>query len=134
MPLLPPEFLYGLYLRYVRSLDAGRGTFFAARTEDGRVVGLSSALLDDQGVCRVDGFAHHNFSPAWYTLLEAACTWASAQGVSALGAVVSIEDEEKQSLFESIGFVPDGTHEAFDLEGRAVAACKMIGDPVLFHP
>ena len=124
----------GLYPRYVRGLDAGRGAFFVARTEDGRVVGLSSALLDGQGVCKVDGFVHHKFSPAWPMLLEAACEWGNTQGTSTLRTVVSIEDEEKQALFESIGFVPDGACRPFDLEGWMVAACTMIREPVLFHP
>jgi GNAT superfamily N-acetyltransferase len=106
----------GLYPRYVRGLNQGQGAFFAARTEDGRVVGLSTALPDGAGECQVDGFVHHNFSPAWHGLIEAACTWASAQGISALRAVIAVDDGEKQALFESLGFVYEGPGADFNVD------------------
>ena len=97
----------GLYPRYVRGLQAGGGTFFAGRTADGRVVGLSTALPDGAGGCQVDGFVHHNFSAAWHDLMTAACEWARVQGASTLHALLAPEDEEKQALFASMEFVHD---------------------------
>ena len=115
----------GLYPRYVRGVAEKQGAFFSAQTEDGRVVGLSTALLDDAGGCQVDGFLHHNFSPAWHDLLVAACEWATARETLALRATISVEDEEKQALFKSMGFSENGAGEDFNIEGRAVSSLTM---------
>ncbi len=112
----------GLYPKYGRGLE-GRGAFFAARTKDGRVVGLASALLDGAGGCRVDGFVHRNFAREWNPLLEAACGWGREKEALELRAVVA--DEEKQELFEAMGFRRDGAGEDFDIEGRAVPSHEM---------
>ncbi len=115
----------GLYLRYMRGLDRDRDAFFAARPGDGRVVGLASARLDGAGGCQVDGFAHLNFSSAWNELMQAACQWGIDQGASKVQAVVSVEDEEKQALFEALGLRPDGAGADFDVEGRVVGSRRM---------
>ncbi|MBV7339390.1 GNAT family N-acetyltransferase [Chloroflexi bacterium TSY] len=115
----------GLYPRYANGLEESNGAVFAARTEDGRVVGLSSARPGGADGCQIDGFIHHNFAPAWSNLIEAACEWARADGVEELWSVMSVEDEEKQASFESIGFVHDGSGDDFTLAGRTVDSCKM---------
>ena len=88
----------GLYPRYVRELE-GQGTFFAARTEDGRVVGLSSAFVESEGACRIDGFVHHNFTKAWTPLIETAQAWGKTKGATHFRARVSVEDEDKRARF-----------------------------------
>ena len=115
----------GLYPKYGRGLDETGGAWFAARTEDGRVVGLSSALLDGAGGCQVDAFAHRYFPEAWNELVQAACQWGRAQGASVLRALVSVEDEEKQALFEALGFGADKAGEEFDIAGRPVSSRRM---------
>ncbi|MEM7132407.1 MAG: GNAT family N-acetyltransferase [Chloroflexota bacterium] len=115
----------GLYARYADILADGDGAFFAGRTADGRLVGLSTARPDGVGGCQIDGFVHNNFSSAWSDLVEAACAWARAEGISTLTAILSVEDEEKQALFQSIGFVYNGSGKAFQIEGRRVESCKM---------
>jgi GNAT superfamily N-acetyltransferase len=114
----------GLYPRYVRGLEDG-GAFFAGRTEDGRVIGLASARLDGAGGCQVDGFVQHNFSTEWNGLVQAACAWGRERGAAKLQAVVAVEDEEKQALFEAVGFTLSGAGEDFDIEGRPVPSHRM---------
>lgn len=113
----------GLYPRYVRDLKPGQGAFFAARTEDGRVVGLATALPANREIagydCQIDGFVHHHFAASWPDLIEAAYAWAKAGGATALRAAISAEDLEKQALFQSLGFVHQGPGEDFN-ENRLV--------------
>ena len=49
------------------------------------------------------------------------------RGTSSFRAAVSVEDEVKQSLFESIGFRNTGPGEPFDLGGRDVPRCDLNG-------
>lgn len=109
----------GLYPRYALGMRKEGGEFFAVRTADGKVVGLSTALPLDEQRYRIDGFVHRNFSETWPDLIDAACEWAKAQGASALRAVIPLNDEEKQTLFKSMGFVCIGP--AKELAGGPVA-------------
>ena len=106
----------GLYPRYTRALDNGTGAFFAARTTDGRVVGLATArhIDDDPGECvyQIDGFVHHRFAPAWPDLIKAACEWARTQEATALRAQIGTEDGAKQAVFQALGFAHTGIGEA----------------------
>ena len=108
----------GLFPRYVRA-TAGNGTFFAATTGDGRVVGLGSALRAEEGVYTVDGFVHRNFGEAWSGLIETACLWG---GDARMEARVAAEDEEKREAFRDLGFSERGSAKPFDLSGRQVRA------------
>ena len=108
----------GLYPRYGRALD-GRGMCFAAHTDDGRAVGLSTALLE-RDACRVDGFVHRNFQKAWQPLMEAASNWGLSAGMNHLRARVSAEDEDKLARFEGIGFKKDGSGDLFQVGHREV--------------
>ena len=51
----------GLYRRYLAIAEDGQGAWFCASTAHGEIVGLSTARLDDDGRCRVDGFTHRNY-------------------------------------------------------------------------
>ena len=42
--------------------------------------------------------------------------------------LVSVEDEEKRSRFESLGFRIAGQADGFELEGRAVGAIRLKRD------
>ena len=94
----------GLYPRYQAVAADGRGAWFSARTDDSRVVGLATARLDDQGHCRVDGFAHAYHARAWDDLMTAAIAWAAARGACGCYAEVAGEDEGKAALLQDLGF------------------------------
>ena len=112
----------GLYRRYRDVAADGRGAWFAAVTGDGKAAGISTARLEASGGCRVDGFAHKSRMDTWGDLVGAAISWAEAAGARAVSAVVSVEDEEKRELFESLGFVQVGRGRPFDLDGREVVS------------
>ncbi len=114
----------GLYVRFQR-IQRGGGAWFAARTAEGKVVGLATARRDDGGDFQVDGFAHARFAAAQVPLLQAAIDAGAGQRPSRCYAVVSVEDEEKRALFETLGFRTTGTGEAFELDGRQVASIRM---------
>ncbi|MDA1348979.1 MAG: GNAT family N-acetyltransferase [Chloroflexi bacterium] len=110
----------GLYRRYDQLARDGKGAWFGAVTDDGPVVGLSTACLDSSGACRVDGFALRSHMETWPQLIEAAITWGRGGGASVTQAVVGVEDEERRALFEGLGFAGVGPGDPFDLGGREV--------------
>ena len=115
----------GLYVRYQRIKLSAGGAWFVAKTAEGRVVGLATARRDDAGDSQIDGFAHARFAAVWEALVQAAINAFPGQSASTCYAVVSVEDGEKQSLFESLGFRTTGPGEEFDLDGRRVASIRM---------
>ena len=118
----------GLYRRYSALANDGPGAWFCAVTSLGHVVGLSSARLDGDGGCRVDGFTHRDHMDSWAGLIQSATAWGAAQKASSLWTTVSVEDEEKLSLFESLGFENTGQGDPFDLDGRQVGTlrCELV--------
>ena len=115
----------GLFPRYLEVARDGRGASFSARSSERGVVGLSTARLDDVEGCRVDGFAHRYYIDIWGDLLRAAIDWGARQGVKLCRATVSVEDEEKRSLFEGLGFSEVGPADEFALDVRTVASVRM---------
>jgi len=113
-----------LYPRYETLEADGGGAWFSAHSGDGRVVGLSTARLDDEGGCRVDGFSHGAFADSRADLIGAASRWGTGRGVRVWSAV-SVEDEEKLALLESLGFRNVGDAKDFDMDGRAVGALRL---------
>lgn len=113
-----------LYPRYEVLEADGGGAWFSAHSGGGRVVGLSTAKLDDQGGCRVDGFSHGAFADARAGLIEAAASWGADRGVR-IWSSVSVEDEEKLALLESLGFQNVGTGKNFNMDGRIVGAMRL---------
>lgn len=113
-----------LYPRYEVLEADGGGAWFSAHSGGGRVVGLSTAKLDDQGGCRVDGFSHGAFAEARAGLIEAAASWGAGRGVR-IWSSVSVEDEEKLALLESLGFQNVGTGKNFNMDGRIVGAMRL---------
>ena len=112
----------GLYRRYGDVAKDGRGAWFCAVTGDGKVVGLSTARLDGTGGCRVDAFTLLSHMNTWEELVVAAARWGEAEGAENTIAAVCVEDEEKRTLFEGIGFSSAGQGKPFDLDGREVAS------------
>ena len=115
----------GLFPRYEAVREGQLGEWFAAHTEDGRVVGLSTARLDGGEGCRVDGFAHKRHMQAWTELMAAAVEWAGQRGAALCRAVISIEDEDKQAAFEGLGFSRVGPGTPFEIGGRQVRSVVM---------
>lgn len=115
----------GLYPRYERLAQDGQGAWFGAYTDQGRLVGLATARLDDAAGCQVDGFTHENYRPAWTGLLQSAIAWGMGQGAAKLRATVARNDTEKTALFESLGFLQTGAGNAFHLDGVEEPALQM---------
>ena len=115
----------GLYRRYLAAVGGGAGDWFCACTADGRIVGLATVLRVG-AACQVDGFAHPYFAAAWPDLMAAAMQRAAARGAGECRAAVCVEDEEKRSLFEGLGFRESGADPDFVLDGRAVGAVRMV--------
>ena len=115
----------GLYRRYLAAVSGGAGDWFCARTADGRVVGLAT-VCGSGAACRVDGFTHPYFAAVWPDLMAAAMQRAAERGAGECHAGVCVEDEEKRSLFEGLGFREAGAAADLDLDGRTVGAVRMV--------
>ena len=115
----------GLYTQYKGITRNGRGTWFVACTNTERVVGLSTVSLRQSGRCQVDGFTHQLFSKCRGDLISTAMKWGAENGASKVLATVSIEDEDKQTFMESLGFRKDKAGDDFEVDGRAVASIRM---------
>jgi len=110
----------GLYRRYRYVVQDGRGQWFAAATDDGRVVGLSTARLDESDQCSVDGFTHQLYTDCFSELIQEAIRWGRSHDAAAIYATLSAEDEDKQRLFQSLGFRKGQPGHDFELGGRKV--------------
>ena len=115
----------GLYRRYAAIASDGRGAWFCAGTDGGKVVGLSTARLDGHGGCRVDGFTHRDHPTIWRDLIQAVEDWSAGRNASHIYADVSVEDEDKLTLFESLGFSHAIEGDPFDLGGRQVGTVRL---------
>lgn len=115
----------GLYRRYAAVANDGRGTWFCAGTDIGHVIGLSTARLDGKGGCRVDGFTHKSHLRSWEALIQPAVRWGTENGAAHVYADVSVEDDEKRPMFESVGFKDSGGEISFDLGGRQVGTRRL---------
>ena len=114
----------GLYRRYMALTREGRGAWFCASDERGQLAGLATARLDETGGCQVDGFARGEKLDSWEALIGRAVDWGADRRASPIWAAVSVEDEEKLALFESVGFRNVGEGESFGLGGREVGTLR----------
>ena len=114
----------GLYRRYAAVASDGRGDWFCAGTDGGQVVGLSTARLDESGGCRVDVFTHREHLASWQALVQAAIDWGVGMNAPRIYADISVEDDEKRALFESVGFTNALEGKPFNLGGRQVGTCR----------
>ena len=111
----------GLYPRY-EQLQAGDGGAFELRCSRDRLVGLATARLQTEGVCRVDGFAHALHADGWSDLIEAACRWGRELGAGICEAAVCVEDEEKRQEFEALGFAVTDPGPEMSVAGRTLSS------------
>jgi hypothetical protein len=107
----------GLFPKYERLTLRGRGAAFFAHTDEDRLVGLSTAKVDDSGL--VDGFVHRSCVEAWESLIRAALDWGTGAGASGFSADVANDDEDKRRGFERLGFETAGRRQAFAVENPA---------------
>ena len=115
----------GLYPKYQALREGGRGDWFEARDAQRRIVGLSTAVLDDSRECRVDGFTHGGSQEAWDDLLRAAIDWGKANDASVVYATACVEDEDRIARLEAMGFRGVGPAPDFDVDGQTVGAVRM---------
>lgn len=118
----------GLYRRYSYIKLDGKGEWFTAATKDGRIVGLSSAVLLNEDIAQIDGFSHNRFENCWSELIDAAIKWACTKGVSRVCAKISVEDEEKRELFSRIGFSLSIKTDKFAYGEREIESVELIKD------
>ena len=110
----------GLYPKYDVLVQQQNGAWFGAGADSGHLIGLGTVRLDESGVCHVDGFTHQGRADAWKDLIRAAMDWGADRGATEWRGTLSVEDEDKRSLFESLGFEVTGEGEAFTLGEREV--------------
>ena len=115
----------GLYRRYMALTRDGRGAWFCAADDRGQLAGLSTARLDEAGGYHVDGFTRGEKLDSWRALIGKATDWGADRKASRIWATVSVEDDEKLALFESVGFRQVGAAEPFDLGGREVGTLRL---------
>jgi hypothetical protein len=104
----------GLYNRYQALRNESRGEWFTLVADSGKVLGISSVVHVEGKRFQVDGFCHESYAGMLGELIQTAISWCSDQGATQIIARLSSMDEEKQSLFESVGFHEqrlDGTFE-----------------------
>jgi len=115
----------GLYPRYEAVPREGKGAWFAARTDRGKTVGLSTVRLTDAHAARIDAFAHPRFMGAWEQLATAALKWSASKGATSCSALLCEEDQEKLSRFAGLGFHVTGPGPPFVLRQREVGSVRM---------
>lgn len=116
----------GLCRKYYYLIKRDNAEWFAAKTSDGRLVGISTAWIDANGACHVDGFIHARFSDSYNALISAAIDWGTQQRAVQITTRLSIEDEEKRSMFQASGFRPGPNDGAFIIGDRQVTAKTML--------
>jgi len=115
----------GLCRKYYDLVSSDNTEWFAAKTSDERLVGITTARMVKSNVCHVDGFTHKRFQDSWATLIGASIEWGKSRGAVGFAARLSVEDEEKQGMFESLGFGKGEIDGEFTYGGRDVAAITM---------
>ena len=120
----------GLYPRYQSVRQDNAGDWFTSRSDCGRVVGIASVQLQEDGGARLDGFAHLRYPDSIGLLVDQAAAWCAQHGLSNMEAHIVVDDTDKISLFESSGFHLAGAAAPFELERRRVDAV-LLERPVL---
>ena len=115
----------GLCRKYYDLVKRDDTAWFAVKTDDGRLVGISTARIDDAKACNVDGFIHARFNDSYDALIGAAIDWGRSQNAVRITARLSVEDEDKQAAFESLGFRKGSVDGSFALDDREVVALTM---------
>ncbi len=102
--------------------------WFAAKTDDGRLIGIATAYVDADNVCHVDGFVHARFGESYDALIGAAIGWGHKRKSGRITSRLSVEDEEKRAKFEDVGFRAGSIQGTFDIADRELPALSMLLD------
>ena len=100
--------------------------WFAAKTNDGRLVGIATAFIDGENICSVDGFIQKRFNDSYDALIGAAITWGEKRNSVRFATRLSVEDEEKRANFEKLGFRVGALDGTFAVGDRDVPAQTML--------
>ena len=118
----------GLCRKYYYLVKGDDAEWFAAKTSDQRLVGISTARIDAENVCHVDGFIHARFNDSYDALISAAIEWGRKRNSHRFATLLSIEDEEKRANFEALGFRIGPQDGTFTVGDREVEALTMLLD------
>ena len=118
----------GLCRKYYYLVKRDNAAWFAAKTSDERLVGISTAWIDADNVCRVDGFVHARFNDSYDALIGAAIDWGNERDATRCVTRLSVEDEEKRANFEAFGFRAGSLDGTFTLGDREVPTLTMLRD------
>ena len=118
----------GLCRKYYYLVKRDDAEWFAAKTSDGRLVGISTACIDAENVCNVDGFIHARFDNSYHALITAAIDWGTQRNSVRFVTRISVEDEEKRANFKALGFRTGPIDGTFTIGGRKVDALTMVLD------
>ena len=118
----------GLCRKYYYLVKQPNAEWFAAKTNDGRLVGIATGYIDTDNVCHVDGFVHARFGESYNALIGAAIGWGHKRKSGRITSRLSVEDEEKRAKFEDIGFRAGSIQGTFDIADRELPALSMLLD------
>ena len=118
----------GLFARFDALLDQGQGGWFAARTGDGRLIGLATAHREDDAAVKMDGFVHKNFQHAMQDLLAACVRWAAEHGAQQCVAEIATGDGPMLSSFEALGFGHTAVGKDLHVEGARTTMSRLTMD------
>ena len=116
----------GLCRKYYYLVKREDAEWFAAKTDDGRLVGIATAFIDAENICRVDGFIHKRFNDSYKLLIDAAIEWGQERNATRFAARICAEDIEKRALFDDFGFQTGPIDGTFTISEREVPAVSML--------
>lgn len=116
----------GLCRKYYYLVKREDAEWFAAKTNDRRLVGIATTWIAGDNICYVDGFVHAKFNASFNALIGAAIDWGKDRGATRCVTRLSVEDEEKRAHFAALGFHDGSINGAFAIGGRDVPAITLI--------
>ena len=118
----------GLCRKYYYLVKRDDAEWFGAKTSDGRLVGIATAFIDAENICHVDGFVHKRFSDSYHALITAAIDWGQQRDSTGFITRLSVEDEEKKTKFEGLGFVASLSPLQGETKRRCMNGVFTVGD------
>ena len=92
----------GLYRRYDYLRSDYEGEWFTLLSEDGKVLGISSAAHKGDKKYEVDGFCHPKYEDFFSPLIQTAVKWCVSREASEIIFNVSKEDTDKENLIRDM--------------------------------
>jgi len=92
----------GLYRRYDYLRSDYQGEWFTLLSEDGKVLGISSAVHKGEKKYQVDGFCHPEHEKSFAQLVQTAVNWCDSRDASEIIFNVKKEDTHKETLIRNM--------------------------------